>query len=157
VIVQDVRGRYASDGEFIAYQNEGRDGFDTIEWRCQTALVRRKRRNLRPLVSRRGAMARRGGKSTAPESHGAGHDVFHAAQFFYSGGVFDGSWLEWIWMNIAPDLAATGTCWPTHQRRSCGLVEARAPAAWKCFAVARLARSERCNAVLLRLAGASTR
>ena len=31
VIVQDVRGRYASDGEFVAYQNEGRDGFDTIE------------------------------------------------------------------------------------------------------------------------------
>jgi putative CocE/NonD family hydrolase len=24
--------------------------------------------------------------------------------FFYSGGLFDGSWLEWIWMNIAPDL-----------------------------------------------------
>jgi len=32
VVVQDVRGRYASDGEFVAYQNEGRDGFDTIEW-----------------------------------------------------------------------------------------------------------------------------
>jgi len=24
--------------------------------------------------------------------------------FFYSGGVFDGSWLDWIWFNIAPDL-----------------------------------------------------
>jgi len=24
--------------------------------------------------------------------------------FFYSGGVFDGSWLEWIWNNIAPDI-----------------------------------------------------
>ncbi len=59
VVVQDVRGRYASDGEFVAYQNEGRDGFDTI----------------------RGAMACRGGKPAAPESHGAGHDVFHAAQF----------------------------------------------------------------------------
>jgi hypothetical protein len=23
--------------------------------------------------------------------------------FFYSGGLFDGSWLEWTWMNIAPD------------------------------------------------------
>src|ERR1700730_8860597 len=32
VVVQDVRGRYASDGEFVAYQNEGRDGYDTIEW-----------------------------------------------------------------------------------------------------------------------------
>src|SRR5579864_7891850 len=32
VVVQDVRGRYASDAEFTPYQNEGRDGYDTIEW-----------------------------------------------------------------------------------------------------------------------------
>jgi len=32
VVVQDVRGRYASDGEFRPYENEGRDGYDTIEW-----------------------------------------------------------------------------------------------------------------------------
>ncbi|HKW27379.1 MAG TPA: CocE/NonD family hydrolase, partial [Terriglobales bacterium] len=32
VVVQDVRGRYASSGDFAAYQNEGRNGYDTIEW-----------------------------------------------------------------------------------------------------------------------------
>src|SRR5918994_634702 len=32
VVVQDVRGRYASDGEFRPYANEGHDGYDTIEW-----------------------------------------------------------------------------------------------------------------------------
>ena len=32
VVVHDVRGRYASDGEFRPYENEGRDGYDTIEW-----------------------------------------------------------------------------------------------------------------------------
>src|ERR1700679_243758 len=32
VVVQDVRGRYGSDGVFAPYQNEGRDGYDTIEW-----------------------------------------------------------------------------------------------------------------------------
>jgi uncharacterized protein len=32
VVVQDVRGRYASDGEFRPYQDEGHDGYDTIEW-----------------------------------------------------------------------------------------------------------------------------
>src|SRR4051794_10724617 len=32
VVVQDVRGRYMSDGEFRPYENEGRDGYDTIEW-----------------------------------------------------------------------------------------------------------------------------
>src|SRR5438132_11845954 len=32
VVIEDVRGRYASDGEFRPYENEGRDGYDTIEW-----------------------------------------------------------------------------------------------------------------------------
>ena len=32
VVVQDVRGRYGSDGEFRPYQQEGKDGYDTIEW-----------------------------------------------------------------------------------------------------------------------------
>src|SRR5258707_7333201 len=45
------------------------------------AVVRRKRRHFRALVSWRGAMARCSGESSAPESHGSGHDVFHAAQF----------------------------------------------------------------------------
>src|SRR3981189_2679896 len=32
VVVVDVRGRYHSDGEFRPYENEGRDGYETIEW-----------------------------------------------------------------------------------------------------------------------------
>ncbi|MBC2371663.1 CocE/NonD family hydrolase [Listeria booriae] len=32
VVVQDVRGRYASEGEFIPYINEANDGYDTVEW-----------------------------------------------------------------------------------------------------------------------------
>ena len=32
VVVQDVRGRYASDGVFDPYKHEGLDGYDTIEW-----------------------------------------------------------------------------------------------------------------------------
>ena len=31
VVIQDVRGRYASGGDFNPYFNEGKDGFDTIE------------------------------------------------------------------------------------------------------------------------------
>ena len=30
--VQDCRGRYASEGEFVLLANEGRDGYDAIEW-----------------------------------------------------------------------------------------------------------------------------
>jgi uncharacterized protein len=32
VIIQDVRGRYASEGEWYTFKNEMNDGYDTIEW-----------------------------------------------------------------------------------------------------------------------------
>lgn len=32
VLMQDVRGRYASGGVFEPHVDEGRDGFDSIEW-----------------------------------------------------------------------------------------------------------------------------
>jgi putative CocE/NonD family hydrolase len=32
VIVQDTRGRYRSEGEFIPFLHEAEDGYDTIEW-----------------------------------------------------------------------------------------------------------------------------
>lgn len=32
VILQDVRGRYASDGEWYLFKHEANDGYDTVEW-----------------------------------------------------------------------------------------------------------------------------
>src|SRR5579862_1040581 len=32
VMVQDTRGRYESQGSWFPYNNEGQDGFDTLEW-----------------------------------------------------------------------------------------------------------------------------
>lgn len=32
VVVQDVRGRFSSDGEFEAFRFEGPDGYDSVEW-----------------------------------------------------------------------------------------------------------------------------
>jgi len=32
VIVQDVRGRYTSEGEWYPFKHESRDGYDTVEW-----------------------------------------------------------------------------------------------------------------------------
>ncbi len=32
VIVQDVRGRYTSDGDWYPFKNESNDGYDTVEW-----------------------------------------------------------------------------------------------------------------------------
>lgn len=32
VVIQDVRGRYASDGEWYPFKHESDDGYDTVEW-----------------------------------------------------------------------------------------------------------------------------
>ena len=32
VIIEDVRGRYASEGEWYPFKNEPKDGYDTVEW-----------------------------------------------------------------------------------------------------------------------------
>src|SRR6266581_4496065 len=32
VIFQDVRGRYASEGDWYVFKNEPNDGYDTVEW-----------------------------------------------------------------------------------------------------------------------------
>lgn len=32
VVIQDVRGRYASEGDFYTFKNEPNDGYDTVEW-----------------------------------------------------------------------------------------------------------------------------
>jgi len=35
VVVQDVRGRYESEGKWEPFRNEARDGYDTIQWAAQ--------------------------------------------------------------------------------------------------------------------------
>jgi putative CocE/NonD family hydrolase len=32
VVVEDTRGRYASEGDFYTFKNESNDGYDTVEW-----------------------------------------------------------------------------------------------------------------------------
>ena len=32
VIVQDVRGRFKSEGDFFPFLHEAEDGYDTVEW-----------------------------------------------------------------------------------------------------------------------------
>jgi putative CocE/NonD family hydrolase len=104
VVVQDVRGRYASDGEFVAYQNEGRDGFDTIEWAAKQPWCDG---NVGTFgLSYPGAVQWLAAVETPPHLKAIVPAMTFSTprNFFYSGGVFDGSWLDWIWMNIAPDI-----------------------------------------------------
>jgi putative CocE/NonD family hydrolase len=103
IVIQDVRGRYASDGEFAPYQNEGRDGYDTIEWAAQQPWSDG---NVGTFgLSYPGAVQWLAAVENPPHLKAMVPAMTFATprNFFYSGGLFDGSWLEWIWMNIAPD------------------------------------------------------
>ena len=104
VVVQDVRGRYASDGEFNPYRNEGHDGYDTIEWAAQQPWSDG---NVGTFgLSYPGAVQWLAAVENPPHLKAMVPAMTFSTprNFFYSGGVFDGSWLDWIWFNIAPDI-----------------------------------------------------
>jgi putative CocE/NonD family hydrolase len=103
VVVQDVRGRYESDGDFDPYRQEGRDGHDTVEWLAGQSWC-----NGRVAGS---GLSYPGAAQwlTAVEAPPHLTCIFPAMcfssgrQFFYFGGAFDLSWLGWIATNIAPE------------------------------------------------------
>lgn len=104
VVVQDVRGRYASDGEFMAYQNERHDGYDTIEWAARQSWSDG---NVGTFgLSYPGAVQWLAAIENPPHLKAMVPAMTFSTprNFFYSGGAFDGSWLDWIWFNIAPDI-----------------------------------------------------
>jgi putative CocE/NonD family hydrolase len=104
VVVQDVRGRYASGGEFNAYRNEGHDGYDTIEWAARQSWSDGKVGTFG--LSYPGAVQWLSAVENPPHLKAMVPAMTFSTprNFFYSGGVFDGSWLDWIWFNIAPDI-----------------------------------------------------
>ena len=104
VVVQDVRGRYSSEGEFVAYQNESHDGFDTIEWAARQPWSDG---NVGTFgLSYPGAVQWLAAIENPPHLKAMVPAMTFSTprNFFYSGGAFDGSWLDWIWFNIAPDI-----------------------------------------------------
>jgi uncharacterized protein len=102
LVIQDVRGRYASDGEFRPYQNEG-DGYDTIEWAAAQPWSNGDVGTFG--LSYPGAVQWLAAVENPPHLKAMIPAMTFSTprNFFYSGGVFDGSWLDWIWFNIAPD------------------------------------------------------
>lgn len=103
VVVQDVRGRYASAGEFVAYRNEGRDGYDTIEWAAAQPWSNGSVGSFG--LSYPGAVQWLAAVESPPHLLAMVPAMTFSTprNFFYSGGVFDLSWIAWIWNNIAPD------------------------------------------------------
>jgi putative CocE/NonD family hydrolase len=104
VVVQDVRGRYASDGEFEPYRNEGRDGYDTIEWAAKQPWSDGSVGTFG--LSYPGAVQWLAAVENPPHLKAMVPAMTYATprNFFYSGGLFDLSWITWIYLNIAPDV-----------------------------------------------------
>ena len=106
VVIVDVRGRYHSEGEFRPYENEGRDGYDTIEWAAAQPWSN-------GAVGTFG-LSYPGAVQWLAAVEGPPHlkamvpaMTFSTPQnFFFAGGTWDTSWIEWIWDNIAWDTRA---------------------------------------------------
>ena len=104
MVVQDVRGRYASDGVFRAYEQEGRDGYDTIEWAAAQPWSNGRVGTFG--LSYPGAVQWLAAIQSPPHLAAMVPAMTFATpmHFWYTGGVWDGSWLAWTWLNMAPDL-----------------------------------------------------
>ena len=104
VVAQDVRGRYTSGGAFVPYWNEGRDGYDTIEWAARQPWANGKVGTFG--LSYPGAVQWLAAVEGPPHLLAMVPAMTYSTHrnFFYAGGSFDMSWIEWIWDNVAPDL-----------------------------------------------------
>ena len=116
VVVQDVRGRYASDGEFRPYEHEGRDGYDTIEWAARQPWSNGRVGTFG--LSYPGAVQWLAAVENPPhlEAMVPAMTFSTPQNFFYSGGIWDLSWVPWIWTSIAADARVKrGWSGPTNQ------------------------------------------
>jgi len=103
VILQDVRGRYASDGHFNPYRQEGRDGYDTIEWAAAQAWSDGRVGTYG--LSYPGAVQWLAAMEKPPHLVAMAPAMTFSSprRFFYMNGIFDRSWLPWIYQYVAPD------------------------------------------------------
>jgi len=106
VVLQDVRGRYGSEGNFVPYRREGEDGYDTIEWAAAQPWSNGSIGTWG--LSYPGAVQWLAAVEAPPHLKAMVPAMTFSSprNFFYAGGVWDLSWLSWIWNNIAPDSRA---------------------------------------------------
>ena len=103
VVLVDVRGRYGSEGAFVPYANEGRDGYDTIEWAAAQPWSTGEIGTFG--LSYPGAVQWLAAVESPPHLKAMVPAMTFSTgrNFFYAGGTWDLSWIAWIWENIAPD------------------------------------------------------
>jgi uncharacterized protein len=129
VVAQDVRGRYASAGDYLAYQQEGKDGFDTIEWAAAQPWSDGRIGTVG--LSYPGAVQWLAAIEQPPHLLAMVPAMTFASptHFWYTGGVWDNSWISWIWHNIAPNLRRRGNLpGPTTGKEAGDTWDRRAPA-----------------------------
>lgn len=103
VVVQDVRGRYRSEGDFDPYRQEGADGYDSVEWvaslpYCDGSVGMAG-------LSYPGAVQWLAAVTAPPHLKAIAPAMTFASgrEFFYFGGAFDLSWIGWAYTNITPE------------------------------------------------------
>ena len=103
VIIQDVRGRYSSEGEFLPYVQEINDGYDAVEWAAALPYSNGK-------VGTQGCSylgAVQWQLATAAPPHLVAIFpqccIANARHFFYYGGAFSLGWISWLNERI-PDI-----------------------------------------------------
>jgi putative CocE/NonD family hydrolase len=102
--MQDVRGRFASDGEFEPYRHEGRDGYDTIEWAARQPWSNGSIGTFG--LSYPGAVQWLAAVEGPPHLKAMVPAMTFASAnlFFYAGGVWDNSWAGWVWEDVGGEL-----------------------------------------------------
>ncbi len=102
-VLQDVRGRYASEGIFDPYRQEGRDGYDTIEWAASQPWSDGRVGTWG--LSYPGAVQWLAAMEQPPHLVAMAPAMTFSSprRFFYMNGIFDRSWLPWIYQYVAPD------------------------------------------------------
>jgi len=103
VVLQDVRGRYASDGIFNPYRQEGADGYDTIEWAAKQPWSDGRVGTYG--LSYPGAVQWLAAMEQPPHLVAMAPAMTFSSprRFFYMAGIFDRAWLPWIYQYVAPD------------------------------------------------------
>ncbi len=106
VLICDVRGRLKSGGEFTPYANEGKDGYDTIEW---AAIQNWSDGRIGTFgLSYPGAVQWLAAIENPPHLLAICPAMsFHTMRhFIYFGGVFEVAWTGWIYKDMTFDNRA---------------------------------------------------
>lgn len=106
VMIQDVRGRFDSGGEFEPHRNEGRDGYDTIEWVARQGWCDGRVGTFG--LSYPGSVQWLAALEQPPHLKAMAPAMTYASlrEAVYPAGIFDTDWARWALLAIAPDLRA---------------------------------------------------